>query len=115
MGHIPDDENFEEFMDASAESWSKPDEPETEPEREEPTDRWGSPIPDEESAGDAERWGSEPVKPAAPNFEPPAKKSSNRWWIIAIVILVVLCLCLCISFFALSALGVAGPWMMFDF
>lgn len=115
MGHIPDDENFEEFMDASAESWSKSDEPDTKPEQEEPSDRWGSPVQDEESASDPERWGSEPVKPAATDFETPAKKSGSRWWIIAIVVLVVLCLCLCIGFFALSALGVAGPWMNFNF
>jgi len=26
MGHIPEDENFDEFMNASAEDWSKPEE-----------------------------------------------------------------------------------------
>lgn len=105
MGHIPEDENYEEFMDASAESWSKSDEPESEPEQEEPTDRWGSPIPKEETASDAQRWGSEPVKSAAPDYELPEKKSSSRWWIIAIIILVVLCLCACITLFVLPLVG----------
>lgn len=105
MGHIPEDENYEEFMDASAESWSEPDEPESEPEQVEPTDRWGSPLPEEESAPDTQRWGSEPLKSAESDYELPGKKSGNRWWIIAIIVLVVLCLCACIAVFVLPLIG----------
>jgi len=105
MGHIPEDENYDEFMDASAESWSKPEENESTPVEKEPTDRWGSPTPEAEPAPDTQRWGSEPAKPAAPDYELPKKKSSSRWWIIAIIILVVLCLCACITLFVLPLVG----------
>ena len=112
MGHIPEDENFEEYMNASAEEWSKPSETPPKPEMEdERVDRWGSPIPEEGSVSDAKRWGSEPIKTSRPDYDPQKKKSGTKWWIILIIIVVVLCLCLCISLFALSAMGVAGPWM----
>jgi hypothetical protein len=110
MGHIPEDENFEEFMNASAEEWSKPEETPLKPEMEnERTDRWGSSIPEEGAISDSNRWGSEPLEPSRPDYDPQKKKGSSKWWIIAIVIVVVLCLCLCIGFFALSAMGVALP------
>jgi len=32
MGHIPEDENFDDFMNASAEEWSKAEEPQPVPE-----------------------------------------------------------------------------------
>jgi hypothetical protein len=112
MGHIPEDENFEEYMNASAEEWSKPEETPPQPEMEdERVDRWGSPIPQEGTVNDAKRWGSEPIEPSRPDYDPQKKKSGTKWWIIAIVIVVVLCLCLCLGFFALSAIGVAGSWM----
>ena len=113
MGHIPEDENFEEYMNASAEEWSKPEETPPQPEMEdERVDKWGSPIPEEGTVSDAKRWGSESLEPSNPDYDPQKKKGSTKWWIIAIVIVVVLCLCLCIGFFALGAMGVAGPWMM---
>lgn len=111
MGHIPDDENFEEYMNASAEEWSKPQKPSPRPEMEdERVDRWGAPIPEEGTISDANRWGSETLEPSRPDNDPQKKKSGTRWWIIAIVIVVVLCLCLCITLLALSALGVALPF-----
>ncbi len=113
MGHIPDDDNFDEFMNASAEEWSKPEETTPQPKAEkEQTNRWGSPAPQTDS--DTNRWGSEPLESSTPDSEPQKKKGGSKWWVIAIIIVVVLCLCLCVAFFALSALGVAGPWMMFD-
>jgi len=63
MGHIPEDENFDEFMNASAEDWSKPEEAPKVPEiSEESTDRWGSSTADKEVVDSGDRWGSEPKK-----------------------------------------------------
>ena len=106
MGHIPEDENFEEYINASAEEWSKPSEPEPKPEMEdERVDKWGSPIPEEGTISDENRWGSEPLEPARPDYDPQKKKSGTKWWIIAIVIVVVLCLCVCLT---IAGLGIAG-------
>lgn len=115
MGHIPDDDHFDEFMNASAEEWSKPEEPTPQPKREkEKTNRWGSPIPAEEPARDSNRWGSEPLEPSraadAPQDTPQKEKGRSKWWVIAIIIVVVLCLCLCLALFALPAIGLAVPW-----
>ncbi len=108
MGHIPEDENFDEFMNASAEEWSEPEEaapvPESEPE---PTNRWGSPIPDPDGSEDAERLGSEPQESIAPKQASPEKKSGSKWWIIAIIVVVLLCLCVCIVLFGLPLLGIS--------
>ena len=98
MGHIPEDENFEEYMNASADEWSKPEEPKPVPDMaNEQVDRWGSPIPQEATIDDGERWGSEPLetaqKPAKSAYEPPAKKSGTKWWIIVVAVLLVLALC----------------------
>lgn len=120
MARIPDDDNYDEFMNASAEEWSKPEEPPPLPQKKpERVNRWGSPIPEEGTDSDPKRWGSEPIEPSRPKNVPQdqKKKSGAKWWIIAIVILVVLCLCLCITIFALSAMGIgplAGMWL-FDF
>lgn len=106
MGHIPEDENFEEFMDASAEEWSEPEEPAPAPEIEpEPADRWGSPIPDPGKAVEENRWGSEPAEPEIPTPVTPVKKNGSKWWVIAIVVVVVLCLCACIALVGLPLLG----------
>lgn len=107
MGHIPEDENFEEYMNASADEWSKPEEPTAEPKMEdEQVDRWGSPIAEEANISDQERWGSEGVEPAQPDFDTQAKKSSTKWWIIALIIAIVLCLCVCILLVGLPFLGI---------
>jgi hypothetical protein len=106
MGHFSDDINNDEFMNASGEEWSKPSTP---PERPtvnpEPTDRWGSPIPENAAPSEPARWGSEPVQTSS--SVPGAKKSGSKWWIILIIVLVVLCLCACLVIFGLPALGLS--------
>jgi hypothetical protein len=98
MGHIPEDENFDDFMNASAEEWSKEEEPLPAPEPiEEPTDRWGSPSPVE----DPNRWGSEPLEtpqtPQKPTYDTPEKNKGSKWWIIAIIVVVLLCIFACVA------------------
>jgi len=98
MGQIPEDENFEDFMDASAEEWSKEEAPEPIPDPSgEPTDRWGSPAPDDTP----DRWGSEPLEAPQPplktTVEPKKKNEGSKWWIIAIIVVVVLCILACIA------------------
>ncbi len=111
MAHIPDDENFDEYMNASADEWSKPEEP-SKPEdiSEERTDRWGSPIPNEATINEGDRWGAPEVDndigPNARDFMPAGKKKSTRGWIIAAVVIVVLCLCVCLILAGLSVAGV---------
>ena len=106
MGHFSDDKNNDEFLNASAEEWSKPTPPPERPvAKPEPTDRWGSPIPEKSTARDTSRWGSEPTPPSSTG--PEAKKGGSKWWIILIVVLVVLCLCACLVIFGLPALGLS--------
>lgn len=98
MGHIPEDENFDDYMNASAEEWSKEEKPEPIPSPTgEPSDRWGSPAPVEEP----KRWGSEPLeapqKPQKTSPEAPKKNEGSKWWIIAIIVIVVLCIIACIA------------------
>lgn len=101
MAHFVDDKNDEEFMGASAEEWSKPSTPPERPAaKPEPTDRWGSPVPDKSTTSDPARWGSEPTPPGST-----VKKGGSKWWIILIVVLLVLCLCACLVIFGLPALG----------
>lgn len=107
MGHIPDDENNEEFMNASAEEWSKPSETPSEPEAEiEPTDRWGSPISNNQVSDDPQRWGSETGDPSRPAYNTQPKKSGTKWWIILIVLAALLCLCACVVLIGLPLLGI---------
>ena len=111
MAHIPDDDNFEEYMNASAEEWSKPEAPPPLPEKgRKKVDRWGSPIPAESANRNANRWGSEPLETSRAADNPQKAKSGSRWWIIAIVIVVMVCVCLCLGILALSAMGVALPF-----
>ena len=105
MGHIPDNEQFDEFMNASAEEWSKSKPAPAPKPSSESTDRWGSTIPDPTVSSDAGRWGSEPIEPTRPNYERPIKKSNSKWWIIVLIIVVVMCLCSCLVLFGLPALG----------
>ena len=103
MGHFSEDLNDDEFMNASAEEWSKPSTPEARPPAQpEPTDRWGSPSSNKESSSDPNRWGSEPTQTSRSE---PSNKGGSKWWIILIVILVVLCLCACLVLFGLPMLG----------
>ena len=107
MGHIPEDENFEEYMNASAEEWSKPTEPTPQPDApKEQVDRWGSPISEKATISDKDSWRSEPLDPSQPYYEPQKKKSSTKWWLIIVVIVVVLCLCACLTLVGLSIAGV---------
>ena len=115
MGHIPEDENNDEFMNASAEEWSKPEEaPEVPEVKDESTDRWGSSTADKEVVDSGDRWGSEPLEPTKMKAQPKKekvkenmkeKKSGPKWWIIAILVLVVLCICVCVTVVGLSYLG----------
>ncbi len=100
MAHIPEDDNFDEFMNASGDEWSKPQKPPDKPDmRTTHTDRWGSPLPQKGTASDHDRWGSEQAQPARSEAGLPAKKTGKRpWWIIAIILAAVLCLCLCLLF-----------------
>ncbi|MFN2302152.1 MAG: hypothetical protein ACK2TV_00325 [Anaerolineales bacterium] len=128
MGHIPEDKDFDEYMNASGEEWSKSEEPEPVPEvEEERVDRWGSPIPEESNVDVEERWGSEPMEKADESikagYEPPAKKSGTKWWIIVIAILLVLALCCLIVggliwgglsiFRSSSSFSLLIPWFAF--
>jgi hypothetical protein len=111
MGHIPD-ENNDDFMNASAEEWSKPEEPAPAPPKQEETNRWGSPIPDPTVMGDS---GPASPRPSSAG-SPPAKKSGSKWWIILIIVLVILCLCVCLAVFGLPYLGLQllpTDWIQF--
>jgi len=108
MGHIPEDENFDEFMNASAEEWSEPEEPEPVPETPpEPTNRWGSPIPDPNGGEVPEHIGAEPEEPIGPLPPVQPKKSASKWWIIAIAVILILCICACVLLVGLPLLGVS--------
>jgi len=92
MGHIPDDDNYEEWMDSSAEEWSKPQQTGDAPEPpREPTDRWGSPVTKKEPVLDDSGW--QPETPISTSSKT-AKKGGFKWWILVIVLVVVLCLCI---------------------
>jgi len=125
MGHIPDDENLDEFMNASAEEWSKPEEaPEVPEVKAESTDRWGSSTDGPELVDNGDRWGSEPLEPTKIKPQPEKekvkenmkeKKSGPKWWIIAILVLVVLCICGCVTVFVLSYFGITNiDWSSMD-
>ncbi len=106
MGHIPEDEKSDEFMNASAEEWSKPEETTPEPEAEYEHDRWGSPIPDEAPIIDEKQVEKELFSGPQSYYEPPQKKNKVKWWVIAIIVLVVLCIIACIvSLVILGSLG----------
>lgn len=108
MGHFSDDQNYDEFMNASSDEWSKPETPPERPDPPvEPADRWGSPIQDKGTTADTNRWGSEPVKDSQPSYRTEKPKTGSKWWIILIVVLVVLCLCVCLVLFGLPALGIS--------
>ena len=115
MGHFSDDSNNDPYTSGSAEEWSKPSTPVERPaEKPEPTDRWGSPIPDPSPTVDKTSWDPEPVAPSTPL--PAKKKSGSKWWVILIIVLVVLCLCACLVIFGLPALGLSlipAEWFQF--
>ncbi len=98
MGHIPEDNDFDEYMNSSAEEWSKPEKPPSESKpQEEPTNRWGSPIQKEDSVSDDNRGASEPIKQANQVVEKIKDKTNKaKWWIIAILAVVLLVSCACV-------------------
>ena len=103
MGHIPDDENYQEFMNASADEWSKPEEPAADQQSQvEKHDRWGSPTQDESVANDVRRWGSEPVETASTPQTDQPKKKGIKGWVIAAIVVVVLGICACLTLAALE-------------
>jgi len=97
MGHIPKDDDFDEYMNASAEEWSKPKSSPSEPKRkEESTNRWGSIVQDEGPVLDNNRWGSEPIEPTLQEEDKAkVKKFFSKWWIVAIIGIILLCSCAC--------------------
>ena len=106
MGHIPDNQDNDDFMNASAEEWSKPETPAPMPERKpDKTNRWGATMPEPPEAAAPNRWGSEPIETTRPERERPEKKGNSKWWVILIVVVVVLCLCACVVLFGLPLLG----------
>lgn len=117
MAHFSDDQNYDEFMDASSDEWSKPETPPEEltPPPVEPTDRWGSPMPEKIPPKDTNIWESEPDKETILDSRTEKPKSGSKWWIILIVILVVLCLCACVVLVGLTILGfnLGLDWLQF--
>ena len=106
MGQLPDDQNNDEFMNASAEEWSKPEEPAPIPEgKPDETNRWGAVQPEAPDAAPSNRWGSEPMESSRPAANPPEKKGKSKWWVILIIAAVLLCLCVCVVVFGLPMLG----------
>lgn len=104
MGHIPEDDNYDEFMNASAEEWSKTEKPAPkQKEQHEATDRWGSTIPEESPVSGRNRWGSEPIEPTLDQEDKEKiKKVFSKWWIVAIIVVAVLCSCACVVLAALE-------------
>ena len=110
MAHIPDDKDFNEFMNASAEEWSKPQEPSNSSGT---AGQSGTPA----STSNANRWGSEPIEPTLNQQEKQVLKDKSKKWItIAIIVAVVICLCACVVLVGLPLLGVSlipAGWFQF--
>ncbi len=102
-------DNYDEFMKASAEEWSKPETPAPVPARAEtPTNRWGAPVA-QPNADDGSRWGAPKLDPSdEPKLSDllPSQKGKNKWWIIALIAGVLVCLCACLVIIVLLVLGV---------
>ncbi len=106
MGHIPADDQNDEFMNASAEEWSKPSQPsQRPPSTTAPADRWGSPTTEKATRDDPQRWGSPPQASTPAGNAAPAKRSGTKWWIIVLIMALLLCLCLCVILVGLPYLG----------
>ena len=96
MAHIPqDNDKSDDFMNASAEEWSKPETPEPAPPKPKTkTDRWGAPEMDTSDS------------PKIPDLFKKKEGKGLQWWVIVLIIGVVLCLCSCGTLVALAATGV---------
>jgi hypothetical protein len=117
MAHFSDDQNYDEFMNASSDEWSKPETPpeEVTPPPVEPTDRWGSPMPEKIPPKETVQRESTFPKEPITAYETEKPKSGSKWWVILIVILVVLCLCACAVLVGLPLLGInlGLDWLQF--
>lgn len=108
MGQLPDDENYDDWMSASAEEWSKPEKPSPNPEPPtQPADRWGSPLTSKEQQDDPRRWGSDQPAPT-PSTPKARQKNKFPWWIILVIVLILLCLCIFAVFIGLELFGVTN-------
>jgi hypothetical protein len=114
MAHIPDDNDFNEFMNASAEEWSKPQEASGPASVGSSSKSSDAPTP---SPSKANRWGSEPIEPTLNEQEKQVLKDKSKKWItILIIVLAVLCLCACVTLVGLPLLGVTlipAGWFQF--
>ena len=108
MAHIPDDKDFDEYMNASAEEWSKPNKPADKPAAQpEPTDRWGSPIQSKNTASDPSRWGSEQSDSTGQTAQQ-TNKGGKKGWVIAVIVVAVICLCVCVVLSGLQILNLVN-------
>ncbi len=117
MAHIPDDKNFDEFMNASAEEWSKPQESSSSAGTGSQSTNKSAPVPEGTSTSKANRWGSEPIEPTLNEQEKQVLKDKSKKWItILIIVLVVLCLCACVVLIGLPLAGISllpAGWFQF--
>lgn len=112
----------DDFQQASAETWSAPETPQTPIPPQPEADRWGAPVT--EAADDPGRWNDnlytpgteEPTPAAAPKAEeapkvvdyvatPPAqpvKKDKFPVWAIILIVLLVLCICILLPLIGLG-------------
>ncbi|HOF29154.1 MAG: hypothetical protein KBA05_05495 [Anaerolineaceae bacterium] len=117
----------DEFQQASAETWSKPETPQTPPAPQPEADRWGA--PETKAADDPNRWTGElytpEAEPPAPAEAPkaqeapkvvdytatppaqPEKKDKFPVWAIVLIVLLVLCLCVLLPILILGGSLVA--------
>ncbi len=106
MAQVPDDKDYDEFMNASAEEWSKPQTP-SEP---------STPGAGVTSTSKANRWGSEPIEPTLNEQEKQVLKDKSRKWItIAIIVVAVVCLCALVTLVVLPLLGIGLFSNLFQF
>lgn len=111
MAHIPqDNDQSDDFVNASAEEWSKPEVPK--PASSKPktkTDRWGAPVPPAD-INSGSRWGAPEMdtsdSPKIPDLFKKKEGKGLQWWVIVLIIVIVLCLCSCGTLAVLAATGV---------
>jgi len=100
MSNIPQDSKpSDDFMNASAEEWSKPEVPQPpSPKPTNKTDRWGAPIKPAD-LDDGNRWGAEKLDSSdSPQLKDlfPKKEGEKKklpWWVILLIILPIICVC----------------------
>ncbi len=111
MAHIPrENDKPDDFMNASAEEWSKPEVPnQAPPKPKTKTDRWGGAVPPAD-INSGNRWGAPEMdtsdSPKIPDLFKKKEGKGLQWWVIVLIIAVVLCLCSCGTLAVLAATGV---------